>query len=909
MTLPHRFRRARRVGLMASVFLGAIAAGPAGVVPSALAAEGAAPEGATKGAMAGAVRQTLPNGLRVVIVKDTLAPVVRTQMIYLTGSVDAPKGFPGTAHALEHMMFNGAKGLSRDQLSTLSARIGNNNNAFTTEDTTEYYFEAPAQNLDLLLRVEADRMRGALIKPEDWQHERGAIEQEVSRDLSSPVERYLVRQNKALFDGTPYEHDALGTRPSFDKTTAPLLRKFYNSWYQPNNAVLLIVGDVDPQAALRQVTERFGPIPAGKVPATPTVKPRPVKAETIRLDSDLGVGFLTVAFRMPGAASPDYATAQILADVLGSQRGALFALVPQGKALETGMDYMPHAQAGSGMVIAAFPKGEDPKALLATVRGILADVRAHGLPKALIEAEVRKEVASLEFDANSVSDLTQSWASALSLHHVASPQALVEAFRAVTPEKVNALARTLLDPDHALTGILTPSDKINPAAGQGKQGEHFNTPPNHATALPEWAQKELAAISVPPAAPQPAAYTLPNGLHLLVQPEHVSHTIKLYGQIDHKNDLQEPKGKEGVAGLTEGLFLYGSKTRDRLTLATDLDAIAADASAGIGFNASALTPVFDKALAILADNELHPAFPEQAFKTIKAQAIAGRPGVMQSPGYRYRRAVLKAINPLDDPALREETPKSLAGISLDDVRAFYHAVYRPDMTTIVVVGDITPDHARDLVAAQFGGWKADGPAPKVDLPPRPASKATQTVVSDPGRTQDQVLLLESIESNVTNPDRYALEMGNEILGDGFASRLLQDLRVRTGYAYTAGSGVDWSRTRAGFYVGFGADPDKVPAARKAAVADVHAMQTTPVTAEELTSAKASLLRRMPMERASFDGLAGQYLSDVALGLPLDEADREAKAYYAMTPEAIMKAWAKWVRPDGLSEVVRGPKPG
>lgn len=860
-------------------------------------------------AMDSAVRTTLPNGLRVVIVPDRLAPVVQTQVIYLAGSAAAPDGFPGTAHALEHMMFNGARQLGRDQLSTLSARIGNNNNAFTTEDTTQFYFQAPAQNLDLLLHLEADRMRGALLSEADWDHERGAIEQEVSRDLSSPIERYLVQQNAILFAGTPYEHDALGTRPSFEKTDAHLLRRFYDAWYQPNNAILLIVGDVDPQSTLARVKEQFGSLPGHPLPPAPTVKLRPFQAQTIHLDSDLGAGFLTIAFQMPGARDPDYATAQILADALGSQRGALFALVPQGKALQTEFDYSARAQAGSGVALAAFPKGQDPKALLASVRAVLADIRAHGVPSALVDAARRKEIANLEFNADSITDLTESWATAMSLNGLDSPAGLVQAFQRVTPEQVNALAARLLDPDHALTGILTPTDSPNPAAMQGKAAENFITPPNHPVQLPEWAQKEISALNLPPATTLPTAYTLPNGLHILVQPEHVSHTVKLFGLIRHNDDMQQPKGKEGVARLTSQLFLFGSKTRDRLTLAADLDALAAEAAAGPSFSMSSLTPAFDKTLSILADNELHPAFPAQAFAILQHQTVSELPGVLQSPGYRFQRASLRALNQPTDPSLREVSPQSVSSVTLADVQDYYRHTYRPDLTTIVVVGDIAPEQARNAIAREFGGWKAEGPKPVVDLPQRPLSKSAAITVPDGGRLQDEVYLLENVGSGIGNPDRYALAVGNEILGSGFASRLMQDLRVRTGYAYSAESAFEWSRQRGAFLMAFGADPNKVHLARTAAIGELKTMQSQPVSADELASAKASMLRGMPMSRASFDDLAGLYLSYVNLGLPLDEQDRKARAIFAMTPDAVSKAYRQWVRPQDLSQIVRGPTPG
>jgi len=174
------------------------------------------------------LRATLANGLRTVIVKNTLAPVVTTEMNYLVGSNEAPAGFPGTAHALEHMMFRGSPELSAEQLAHITALMGGQFNADTQQTVTQYFFTVPADDLDTALRVEAERMKGILATQELWEKERGAIEQEVAQDLSNPEYLLSMQLLAELFKGTPYAHDALGTRPSFQQTPAALLRQFYD---------------------------------------------------------------------------------------------------------------------------------------------------------------------------------------------------------------------------------------------------------------------------------------------------------------------------------------------------------------------------------------------------------------------------------------------------------------------------------------------------------------------------------------------------------------------------------------------------------------------------------------------------------------------------------------------------------
>ena len=208
----------------------------------------------------------------------------------------------------------------------------------TSQTVTQYFFTVPKGDLDVALNIEAVRMRDVLDTQDLWEKERGAIEQEVAQDLSNPEYVLSSRLLAELFSNTPYAHDALGTRPSFQKTTGEMLKTFYNQWYGPNNAILVIVGDVDSSKTLDKVKELFGPIPSRPLPSRPTVQLQPLRPAAITFETDLPQGLAIVAYRLPGFDSPDFAAGEVLADVLDSRRGNLYALVPEGKALFTTFD-------------------------------------------------------------------------------------------------------------------------------------------------------------------------------------------------------------------------------------------------------------------------------------------------------------------------------------------------------------------------------------------------------------------------------------------------------------------------------------------------------------------------------------------------------------------------------------------
>jgi len=858
------------------------------------------------------VRTTLANGLQVIIVRNALAPVVATSVNYLVGSDEAPVGFPGTAHAQEHMMFRGSPGLTADQLAAIGSVVGGNFNANTRESLTQYLFTVPAEDLDVALRIEALRMRAVLDAKGDWDQERGAIEQEVAQDLSEPGYILYSKLRAALFAGTPYAYTPLGTRPSFDKTTAQMLKGFHDRWYAPNNAILVVVGDVDPQATLLVVKQLFGDIAAKKLPARPKVELRPVRPASLSIDTDRPSGTQMIAVRTPGLDSPDFPALEVLADVLSSRRFDLYGLVPQGKAIDAEFALDPLPKAGLAYATVSFPAGDDPKAVESAVRAILAKVAHEGVPADLVEAAKTQERSAAEFQKTSIAGLASIWSDAVALYGLQSPDDDLVRIEKVTLADVNRVARKYLDLDHAVSAVMLPRGSGRPVAsrsgGFGGQ-ESISLGEAKPTPLPAWAEAAARRLVVPPSTLHPVVSTLPNGLTLIVQTEDVSDSVEVHGHIRNRPETEEPAGQEGISQVLDQLLHYGSERLDRVAFQQALDAIGARASAGTDFSVQVLAESFERGVELLADNELRPALPQPAMNIIRSQVAQGVAARNSSPGFFTQHSLREALYPSSDPSLRMATPETVRTLTLDGVHAYYRTVFRPDLTTIVVIGKVTPEQARASIEKYFGGWTATGPKPETDLPPAPPNRPNTIAVPDASRVQDLVILAHNLALKRSDPDYYPLELGNAVLGGSFyATRLSIDLRKNAGLVYSVGSILQAGRTRGAYLVQYASDPQNVAKAANIVVRELTTMQTTPVAQDELVRVKALLLRQIPLSEASVEGIARGLLGRSDLGLPLDEPTIAAHRYIDLGPEDVQAAFRKWIRADDLVRVSEGPAP-
>jgi zinc protease len=860
------------------------------------------------------LKATLHNGLRVVIVPNALAPVVATDMTYLVGSRDDPPDFPGMAHAQEHMMFRGTPNLSTSALGTIATALGGDFNASTSDTLTQFQFTVPSADLDAVFRIESDRMRDINDAQEQWQNERGAIEQEVLNDETAPGADFFSAARAAAFAGTPYQHEGVGTRAAFDRLTGTELKKFYERWYAPNNAVLVVAGNVDPEATLAKIRSYFEAIPGRAVPGHVPAHLRPLGHTLFRKPSTLVYPLAAVAYRMPGVDSPDFLPSYVLQAILDSQRGPMRALVDEGDALDaefTSEPYVPEAQLAFATA-ALGPQG-DAAAMAQRLEHVVSAYARQGVPRELFETTKRRLIADQELSRNTIESLASDWATTIADDGEPSIVREQQLIAAVTIEQVDRTARKYLDTPDTFVGALTPSANASqeapPAPAQLGPEKQLQAEPS-VTQLPDWGNELVQRVAVPETTLAPTRTKLDNGITLIVQPESISDSVFLYGSVRSNPQIQEPDGKEGVSRILGAMFAYGTKSADRITMQREEDDADADLAAGAEFGLQTSTATFGRAVALLAQNELEPRFDAPTFESAQRRALGELATDLNGSHTQALDRAAHKLLPAGDPELREPTLAGMQALTLDDVEAYYAKTFRPDQTTIVIVGNVTPQAARTAIEHAFGNWHAEGEAPSLDLPRIPLNDSGDVTLTLPGAGQDFVTLEQIVPISRSSPEYYPLEVGNAILGGGTGgpeqSRLFRDLRQNAGLVYSIASDFTAERSRAEFSVNFACLPQNASQISSAIDNEIDKLQTQAVPDFELSLVKASLVRRTVIESASLSSIGSALLEDATSGYPLDQAQIDARAFVAIDAAAVREAFAADIHPDHFVRVIEGP---
>jgi zinc protease len=311
-----------------------------------------------------------------------------------------------------------------------------------------------------------------------------------------------------------------------------------------------------------------------------------------------------------------------------------------------------------------------------------------------------------EESRNSIEALASDWATTIALDREPSIAREQQLIAAVTYAQIQEVAKRYLDRNHAIVGALVPSAHASQSAPPEPPPSGGAEKPldvkSSVTDLPAWGTALVHDVDVPASALAPVRRTLPNGITLIVQPETISDSVFVYGRVATNPALEEPIGKEGVSAILDGIFEYGSRTRDRTAFERAQDDLDSSIQAGTGFGVQTTPKSFDAAIGLLAQSELDPRFDPATFDLARRRAGEALITALNGSQTIADIRVSEKLLPPGDPELRRPAPDELAALTLDDVRAYDAAVMRPDLTTIVVIGNIAPDTAERTIASAFG---------------------------------------------------------------------------------------------------------------------------------------------------------------------------------------------------------------
>ena len=874
-------------------------------------------------------KTTLPNGLEVILVEDHRLPIVAVNIWYHVGPANEAPGLTGFAHLFEHMMFAGTRHLPRGLADRLLEGAGaTDSNGSTDYDRTNYYDTVPANQLELALWVHADRMgylldvldQAALSNQQDVV--RNERRQSVENRPYGVVEEAL---NHALFPKThPYYAAVIGSHADIQNAKLADVRDFFKRYYGPNNASIVIAGDIDKVKTRALVAKYFGsfkkspPVVHPKV-ATPAI----ARERRITVPDRVELPRLYMAWLTPPAFQPGDAELAVTAQILaGGKSSRLYKTLVYERqiAQEAAAAQNSNALTSTFIVDATARPGHEPSELETAIDAELKALRDTGPSEQEVErARNTIETAMLTSIeklggtglANQINQYNQ---------YTGDPGYLpkdIERLRRVTAADVRRVAQAYLQPNARVivAGVpgkpdlgpdvpappppqVSKTGKTDRAAGINRDEAWRRTPPKPGPA-PRFTL------------PQGDAFKLPNGLTVIVHPNPALPLVAAELVVKSGSDAN-PSDQPGLAGFTAQMLDEGTATRSAPRIADEIAQLGAFLGSGSTADAStvsllALRSTFPQALDVLADVVLHPAFPTAEVERQRASRIGELTQQRDDPALVAVVAAAGALYGPDHPYGYGQlgTEQAIRATTRDDLVRFWRRHYLPGNAALVVSGDITADELRTLATARFGGWeRADAAVTSVGDPA--GTKARLVVVDKPG-TPQTALRVTTIAAARRTPDYPAMQVMNAALGGLFSSRINLNLREDKGYSYGVFSAFRYDRTPGPFTIAGSVRTDVTGASISEIFREVNGMRDKPLPAAELAGARDSQVYSLPGQFETNSGIGASLAETFVFDLPADYWRTLPDRFRAVTAAQVQAAAQKYLKPDQLKVIAVGDR--
>ncbi|MHB8079139.1 MAG: M16 family metallopeptidase [Candidatus Krumholzibacteriia bacterium] len=851
-----RPRPAPRLAALAAPTLLAVLLAAAWALPAAAAKEAQAPVVDLK-----FEKYTLPNGLDVILRRDNRLPLVAVNIWYHVGPANEVAGRTGFAHLFEHMMFQASGHVEEDRFwSILEGAGASFINGSTDFDRTNYLEDVPSNQLETALWLESDRM-GFLLDRLDAQML--ARQQEVVRnERRQGVENQpygLVEE--ALYHlvfpaGHPYHANVIGSHADIQAATPADVRDFFRRYYAPNNASLVIVGDIDVAKTKALVTKYFATIARGPaVPPITAVTP-PITSERREIVTDkvelprIYIAWLTAPYYKPGDAEADLAS-RVLA---GGKASRLYKSLVYDRKIAQDVSARQQSLALGSMfqIIATAKPGHTAEELERAIDAELAKLAAEGPTAAEVDAARNMiwtaTVTSLENLGafSGVADRLNQYN-----QYLGDPGKLnwdLARYARVTPDAIRAFAADELRRDRRVVVYGVPGEQVVPP---GPPAPASPPPPTEPVVSAEPWRDTQPTPGPASLAPLPAAarFTLANGLPVYLVEAHNLPVVAAH-LVVRAGSAADPAGRGGLAGFTAAMLDEGAGARDALGISRELEANGASlftnsSADGSYVSGVALAQNAGALLDVMSDVVLRPTFPAGEIDRVRNDRLTALLQQRDNP-FQIAMRVLPLISyggahPYGHSTLGDET--SLKAISRDDLAGFYGSTFAPANAALVFAGDLTEAQARTLAEKAFGAW--NGRADAVVRPGAPSPLPQRLALVDkPGATQTAVLFGEVTIAR-DDPDFEPLNVMNMVLGSLFSSRLNMNLREDKGITYGAFSSLQERRGAAPLFGGAMVQADKTGLAVSESFKELRGMLAAEMTPQELTLARDAIVRALP----------------------------------------------------------------
>jgi len=866
---------------------------------------------------AGVREVKLDNGLTVLLKESHAAPVFTAQIWFKVGSRNEHTGITGISHLLEHMLFNSSKNYKKGEISKLVHERGGIDNAATSTDFTYYWDLLSSENLEFAIKTLAEKAGNALLLDSEFQKERTVVLSELGGDENDPDTLLYQGLMAQAFVASPYHWPVIGFLSDVKNIDRAQLAGYYHAYYHPNNATLVLVGDFNSDKALALARKYFAALPDAKLPRPVYTTEPPAHGErrfTIRREGT--AERVMMGYYVPGLRDPDTYPLIVLDQILsGGRAGRLYQALVEKQLATSAWSSAGNRIAESLFMLGATARQQVTadqleKALLAQVELAKNDLPSDNE----MQAAKNQLEAYFVYQNDSVSDQGEQLGYYNTLADWRYLEQLIGKVKAVTPEQVRTVARKYFTTDNLTVGTFIPTA---PAMGGMGAGPAVETAATKTRSRPAPTGKAIPQSAIrTPHLVTPYRVTLDNGLVVIVQENHSNPTIAVAGYIKAGRCF-DPEGKNGVAALTAEMLGRGTAKRTSLELAHELEFVGAqlDTSTDVeyaSFTAKSLKKDFGLVLDLLSDELRNASFSADQLERARGEMLSGLAQSKESPEAQASRAFYNSVFPAGHAYHRltvEQAQQSLQGINRDDLVACYAKYYRPDTTIMVIAGDVDAKQAVELVSKYFGDWKAQGPAPKVEIPTiEPPDQGKRVVIPMMDKTEVDVVFGYPLGMRRSNPDYYAMRIANQILGGSGAltSILGEEIRERNGLVYDVYSTFDAGLGAGPWYATLGSNPKNVDKAIDLLKKDVERFAKTGATREQFNRAREFIIGVFPIALETNAGVARMLLSAEFYGLGTDYLQRYASIYRSVTLDQVNAAAKKYLRPESATLVIAGP---